>query len=406
MTYIDKCQTARLNQSITRRGSKVKVLHIVGDSKFGGGSAVILTLARVAKSLGWTVDVLTTDAVFHEVLAREQIGILDLDVIWRDTRPMRDCIGLWRLYAFLRSHDYDIIHTHTSKGGFVGRLAARAARIPTVVHTVHGFAFHEESSRSALLLYSSLERLAALFCEKIITVSEFHRTRALGLGIAKPEKIVAVPNGILENRIKPRSHKKELRRSWGVSDKELVLLSTGRLSEQKGLEFLIRCVPFIRERPDLRFKVVIAGEGPLRERLERISEEVGVSGQVLFIGFQPDVGGLLAASDVVVLPSLWEGLSIALLEAMAAAKPIVTTLIGSNIEVTRNGQAAVLVPPKDPAALAEAVISLAVNPSLRASITAAARQIFLSQYTEARMASEYKRIYLELARPTEKSANI
>ena len=161
----------------------LKVLHVGGGSEFGGGAEIILCLAEVAKALGCQVDVLITDPIGIEFFSKANIGVIPLDVIWRGVNPIRDLWGLYRLYRFLLEHDYTIVHTHTSKAGFVGRLAARLARVKIIVHTVHGFAFHEESHPLMLRLYASLERFAAHSCDKIVTVSKFHRKWALNLGI-------------------------------------------------------------------------------------------------------------------------------------------------------------------------------------------------------------------------------
>ena len=379
-----------------RPKSTPNVLHIVGDSKFGGGGIVILQLAGLARRLGWHVDVLTTDAVLQGVLSERDVGVVDLDVIWRDIKPGRDLRGLYDLYRFLRRNDYDLVHTHTSKAGFVGRLAATLAGVPVVVHTVHGFAFHEESHPLALRFYSSLERMAARWCHRVVTVSQFHRRWALELNIGNAQRIVAIPNGIPEGRVVADVDPQDIRRDWAVAPGSLLILSAGRLAPQKGIEYLIRAVSILTNQLAVPFKVVLAGDGPLRPELERMVRDLGIEDKVLFAGFRKDIGNLLAASDLVVLPSLWEGLSIALLEAMAAGKPVVTTTIGSNVEVTRGEEAAILIPPKDAEALADAIARFAEDASTANVKAKNARAAYKACYTEDRMLEGYKALYNEL----------
>lgn len=375
-----------------------KVLHIVGDSKFGGGSVIVLRLAEMARRMGCEVDVLTTDHVFQEALAAQGIGFVNLDVSWRDIRLARDLRGLFKLRQFLRHSDYSFVHTHTSKAGVVGRIAARLAGIPHIVHTVHGFAFHEESSRRALLAYSTIERMAAFFCHRIVTVSEFHRGWALKLRIGSKGKVVAIPNGLDALRVQSTKSREEIRMELNLNPNTFMVLTTGRLAEQKGLEHLLGAIAEVKQRLQSPFKLILAGTGPLQERLEQLISELSIADCVQFLGFRRDISDLLAASDVVVLPSLREGLSIALLEAMAAGKPIITTTIGSNIEATRNGIAAKLVAPKDSRALADAILEFAGNRELAATKGQAAQQAFNDFYTEERMLDGYRGLYQQLMR--------
>ena len=373
----------------------MKILHIVGDSKFGGGSIVILRLSQKAKELGWKVDVLTTDQTFNEVLMDNGIGVIDLDVISRNINPVRELWGLYKLYRFLWRSDYEIVHTHTSKAGFVGRLAAKLAGIPIIIHTVHGFAFHEESRPLTLWFYASLERIASHWCDKIVTVSEFHRKWALKLGIGNEEKVLAIPNGIPEERVVPKRSKEEIRKELNLTQ-EIVILSTGRLAPQKGLEYLIKSIPILFSKVKKSFKVLLVGEGPLKSYLENLIKTLGIEQYVKFLGFRNDIGNLLSISDIVVLPSLREGLSIALLEAMAAGKPIVATNIGSNSEVIKDGVSGLLVPSKDHKALAEAVMKILLNPDLAKKLGNSARVVYQNYYTEDRMLNEYVKLYKSL----------
>jgi glycosyltransferase involved in cell wall biosynthesis len=373
----------------------VRVIHVVGNSRFGGAGWIILGLARMARAEGWHVDILTTDPVFQRYIRRQGFGVIELDVIRRDIRPLWDLGGLFRLRDFLRRERYDIVHTHTSKGGIVGRLAATLSGVPVIVHTVHGFGFHERSSLPALLAYSAMEKAAAPWCDRIVSVSEFHRQWALDLRICNARKIVAIPNGVADARLANAAHNHALRQQLGAGEGDLLILSMARLAEDKGFSYLLRAASTLAAG-NLRFRIAIAGEGPERESLEALARNLRVDHLVTFLGFRGDVAELLAASDMVVLPSLREGLSIALLEAMSAAKPIIATTIGSHREVVSQAEVARLVPPANVKALSDAILNLAGDPAAMTRLGATARALFESRYTEARMLDSYKQLYFDL----------
>jgi glycosyltransferase involved in cell wall biosynthesis len=380
---------------LSRRATgPVRVLHIVGESRYGGAAKIILGLGHVAQAEGWQADILTTDPIFQQAVTQHGLGLVNLDVIRREIRPLWDLGGLARLYSFLRNEAYDIVHTHTSKGGFVGRLAARFAGVPLIVHTVHGFAFHEDSPTRIQRFYSALERIASRWCDHVVTVSEFHRKWAIELKMCSPDRITAIPNGLADPE-KPKVKAEELRAQLGVRGDDLVILNISRLAQQKGLEYLIQAaaaLPPMRRR----VQIIIAGDGPAREQLERLAVELGVTDRVRFIGFREDVVDLLAACDMVVLPSLREGLSISLLEAMAAGKPIVASNIGSQREVAYHAEMARFVPPANATSLTEAIVQFAGDPMLMARLAKNARMVYEKFYTEDRMLQAYRQLYLDL----------
>ena len=374
----------------------MKLLHIIGDSRFGGAGRIILGLSRMAKAEGWEVDILTTDPTFQEAVRQHGLGLLNLDVIRRSIRPVWDLGGLLRLRSFLRRESYRIVHTHTSKGGFVGRLAASLAGVPVIIHTMHGLAFHERSPLFTRIFYSTLERIAAEKCNQIVSVSDFHREWAIDLGICKRSRIVTIPNGIADQR-HPTAAALMLRRQLGFSSEDLMLLTVARLAPEKGLECLIAAAALLRVQVP-RCRVVIAGDGPVRWRLERLAQQHGISDRITFLGYRQDVPDLLAACDVVVLPSLREGLSISLLEAMAAGKPIVASSIGSHVEVASQAHIAKLVTPADERALARAIADLLGDPRTMKDLGTNARRLFELRYTEQGMLSAYRELYRHLLR--------
>jgi glycosyltransferase involved in cell wall biosynthesis/ribosomal protein S18 acetylase RimI-like enzyme len=373
----------------------MRVLHIIGDSRLGGIARIILGLGRIAHADNWHVDVLATDSAVQDVLKRQSIGIVNRDMIRREIRPLWDLWGLLRLCRFLRRERYDIVHTHTSKGGFIGRLAAWLAGVPVIVHTVHGFAFHEHSPAVTRRVYTALERLAQGWCHRIVSVSEFHARWALELGICSREKIQAIPNGLTPQDRSSPCDRAGVRRRLGIGEDEVLILSPARLAPDKGLAYLIEAAAMLR-RCVPKYRVLIAGDGPIRDGLEHLTRVLNVSDSVSFLGFRDDIGDLMDACDLVVLPSFREGLSMSLLEAMAAGKPIVATSIGSNRELTSQGDVARLVPPADSWALAAAIHSLARDPARRARLAAEARSLFAARYTEDRMLNEYRQLYQSL----------
>ena len=377
----------------------MKVLHVVGDSEFGGGALIICRLAAMCQNIGWHVDVLTTNPRLQRELRKQKTGVVDLHFIRREI-SLHDLKGLFQLWWYLIRNRYTVVHTHTSKAGFVGRLAASLAGVPAIIHTAHGFAFHENSPRRLVSFYTWLERLAGHACDRIVTVSEFHRCWGIALRLAGARKIVAIPNGIATDRVSADLDRESVRRSLGLHGEVVMLLTVGRLAEQKGLEDLLEAGSFLARESALDFKIVLAGSGPLSSSLAKTVTKLGIQDRVDFVGFRSDVGNLLEASDIVVLPSLREGLSISMLEAMGRGKPIVATSIGSNLEITENGKAALTVPPMNSRMLADAISKLATDSSLRDSLGQEARKIFESRYTEKHMLAAYRAQYLELLHQT------
>jgi glycosyltransferase involved in cell wall biosynthesis len=378
-----------------RQANQIKLLHVVGNSAFGGAARIILRLGQLAKEEGWQADILTTDPTFQDAARQHGIGVVDLDVIRRPIRPLWDLTGLVRLWRFLRRESYTIVHTHTSKGGFVGRLAARLAGVPVIVHTAHGFAFHEQSPVLTRAVYSALERLASYSCDRIAFVSEFHRRWAEKLRMCPPGKMVAIPNGIAPRQKSQRIDPVKLRHELGTPEGGLVALTMGRLAAEKGIEYLIGAAAMLRHS-EPRLRIWIAGDGPERAQLKSLAAAQKVADRVIFLGHREDIGDLLAACDVVVLPSLREGLSIALLEAMAAAKPIIATSIGSNLEVAGQADMALIVRPEDSRALYQAIMKCARDQDLRIKLGGHARIHCENRYTEERMLQGYRQVYLDL----------
>lgn len=363
---------------------------------------MVAELARAAAEHGCLVSVMTTNERFKSWLAERAPGTtaIHLDVASRPINPFRDCRDVVRLCRYLRSHRFDLVHTHTSKAGVLGRLAARLASVPAIVHTAHGFAVHERSSHLAIRAFAAAERLAARWCDLVVTVSEFHREWAIRLRLCAPQKVVAIPNGIPDvgsHRAGPAGASPE---EAGAAPSATVLCPS-RLEPGKGLEDLIEAAARLGEGgAGVRF--LVAGEGSLRQDLGCQISSGGAPVQLL--GFREDIPALLRQADVVVMPSHREGLSIVLLEALAAGKAIVATAVGGNAEALGFGRAGRLVPVGDPAGLAKAVAELVGDPSERAALGSRARARFEAEYRSEVMSQRYLAAYALVTQPSRRTS--
>jgi glycosyltransferase involved in cell wall biosynthesis len=380
--------------------SKSRILHVVGGSDYGGGSKVILNIARGAAAAGAQVDVLTTNPQMSSEAHELGLGVVDLDAIGATVRPIKSTAGLVRLVSYLRRHRYDIIHTHTSRAGAIGRLAAWSAHTPVIIHTVHGFAFHDRSPYWQRLPVAAVERLASTVSDRVITVSLHHRQLAEASRAVPARKLVAIPNGIAIDEPSQKTRLAEARRELLLPSTNVALLCHGRLAPQKGLDYLLEALAILRKSGQLldRVTVSLVGDGVLADRLRTEVAERGLENTVQLLGFRQDIPQLIEAADVVVLPSLREGLSIALLEAMAHGALVLVSNIPSNVELVRDGENGLTFAVADSAALAAALERTLANLAELRPLGQTARSEIASTYSVERMQDAYNRVYeVELA---------
>ncbi len=370
-----------------------RLLHVVGDSAFGGGAKIIRALGSAAVDAGYDVDVLTSDDRFRGELEGTGLRPVDLDVIVRQVDPVRDIAGLIALTRFMRRTAYDLVHTHTSKAGVIGRLAAATANTQTVVHTVHGFAYHRGTARPLKAAATVAEVVAARACDAVVTVGRYQVEALANVRAFPARKLVHIPNGIPDPRSGSARDPVAVRAELGLAATQAVLVCHGRLVPSKALDVLLHSLEYLAAH-EMHPACLVVGDGPMRSALEEVARARGLSDHVVFTGFRRDVADLVAAADVVVLPTYREGLSIALLEALAAGRAIVTTDIPGNVEAADG--AAVLVPTGDPVAIGRAVAELLTRPERRAELETAARARYEARYSETAMATSYLRLYQSL----------
>jgi len=371
----------------------MKVLQVLGGGTWGGGSVVVMAYISAMIRRGDEVWVLCLDDDVERRFAEAGCKTVRSRFWFHPINPF-DVVPFIELWRLCRREKFDLVATHTSKGGFLGRLAAKAAGAPHIVHHAHGFAFRETQKRWIQRCYITLERLASRACDLIISVSEDHRQGGLRERVAPPEKIVTVLNGIdvdsFRSQPKPRG-------------RDLVIGIASRLAPKKGIGDLIEAFPAIHAaHPNARLMLV--GDGPSRVDLEAQARRTGLAHRIEFTGFREDVPEILASFDIVIQPSISEGLSISVLEAMAAAKPLVACDIQGNREIITDFQNGLLVPPSDPPRLAKAIAWLLDHPSPAQALAARARADCQARFSRDRMVKQILESYDGVVRPASQGA--
>jgi glycosyltransferase involved in cell wall biosynthesis len=373
---------------------KIRVLEMIDRPFLGGGQIVLLSLARHLDRERFEVAVCAAAGGPLEDEVR-RLGF----VFHPAAFSKKPSLGLLRgLECLLVENRIGLLHTHGGVAGLFGRWAAHRAGTPAVIHTLHGIHYLHYRNRLIKNVYIRLERRCSKFTDAVICVSEADRTQALRHRLADESRIRLIRNGI--ETTPPRSGPAWDRRLLELQRKlnldRPIVGAVARLHRQKGVSYLFRAAETILlAHPEA--KIVVVGGGPLETEFRAMTAKEGFGRSVAFLGERADASEILALFDVFVLPSLWEGLPLALVEAAAAGKPIVATDIDGVREVVRNGETGLLVPPRDSAALAAAVLRLLDDPDLAGRLAGRARAEVPPLYTVERMVSETASLYLEIA---------
>jgi len=341
---------------------RVKVLHLITKCIDGAGMNTLVTVVGL-KRLGFDVVVAGgPGGGLYAEAERADVRTLVLTHMKPTLSPMHDCVMLLQLYRLFKRERFTIVHTHSSKAGVLGRVAARLARVPIVIHTVHGFAFHEFAHPLLRWFYVNIERLCARFCSKMIFVARLLADEAATRGICSPPAAEVIYSAIDLDSIAsccvdPVAIKKE----FGIPRDDSVVASVGRLDMNKNLRDLLFAGEMVLQKhPKTTFLIV--GDGPQRAELVESAGALGISEKVVFAGHQADIPAILKCVDVYAVPSLYEGLGRAMTEALASGKPVVANAINAIPELVIDGVTGFLVTPRDPKMLAERIGCLLSNP--------------------------------------------
>ncbi len=354
---------------------KIKIVYIICNFAFGGAERFLLDLIKHLNLERYEVHILTImgggplEKEFKDLNVRIQIF----------KKKTKLGLGiLWQIYCYLKREKPQIVHTHLFAGDTWGRIAAILAGAPIIISTEHNTNLDEG------LLKRLIKRILSYKTDKIVAVSNAVSDYSIRVDKKKKKKILVIPNGICFEKFVPKAKKFEHIPILGV---------IGRLEIQKGHAYLFQALNLVKDIP---WKLWLVGEGSLRKKLEKQVKELSLEERVSFLGAQYNVLEILQTIDIFILPSLWEGLGIAVLEAAAMAKPIIASKVGGIPEIIEDKKTGLLVEPKKVTDLGEAIRWMLGHENEANEMGRCARKIVLEKFDIEKMVKEYEKLYERL----------
>ncbi len=380
----------------------VRVLHVITRLDPGGSAEnTLLTVARLDKSRFEVHLAVGTTAgdpgpTLDEARA-SGVALFEIPELVRAIAPLADWRALRSLRRIMHSNAYDIVHTHTSKAGILGRLAAKLEGVPRIVHTPHGHVFYGYYGAVTTQLFVGLERWVAGFTDRLIALTQADLEDHIRFGIAPRQRFRVIHSGIdfsaFENGCS-KVDRAAIRSGLGIDPDGVVIGSLGRLTAIKGHRVLLEAFAMVRRRVANAW-LLLVGDGEERIALQTLVRELGVEHHTVFAGWRDDIAEVLGGMDIFVFPSINEGMGKALVEAMYAGVPCVATNVGGIPELIRHEQEGLLVAPAAPQELTDGVLRLLNHDAERSRFAATANKR-AQAYTAESMVEQIELLYDDL----------
>ncbi|MBN2288472.1 MAG: glycosyltransferase family 4 protein [Candidatus Glassbacteria bacterium] len=378
-----------------------KILRIIARLNIGGPALHCIILNSELDKRKYISQLVTGvespyEGNMYGLAQRKSVLPVVIDALGREIFFKEDFRALIKLVRLINLERPDIVHTHTAKAGTLGRIAAKLTGVPIIIHTFHGHVFHSYFGFFRTRFFLWLERVLAKFTDVIITVSEQQRDEIIKYRIAEPDKIIAIPLGLdLKPFIDSKADPNELRREFSIPEQTKLVGIVARLVPIKNHVCFLEAARLVLDHcSDVCFMII--GDGELRGALEQKARELGLQDRVIFMGFQHNLEKIYAGLDIVALSSYNEGLPVALIEAMAAGKPVISTEVGGVVDLILDGYNGLLVPSNQPGDLAEAVLYLLEHPERRKMMGEAGRNKVYPHFDKKRLVEDIDALYENL----------
>lgn len=383
----------------------MRIVHVITRLIIGGAQENTLLTCEGLSARGHEVHLISgpTEGPEGSLAERARTGpyhFEELPDLVRQVSPLRDFAALRSLRRRFELLRPDVVHTHSSKAGVLGRIAADLAGVPLIVHTIHGMSSNRTQGELTSAMYAAAERHCAKRCHGIVSVADAMTRQALAAGVGRPEQFRTIRSGMVTADFDPVKHDgRELRRQWGVSDSDVLVGTVARLFVNKGYEQLIPIMSLAAQR-SLPLKFVWVGDGAQREMYEAELSRRGLRDRVIITGLLPpsEMPRVLSSIDLLAHTSQWEGLPRAVVQAMLMGKPAISFDIDGGPEVVIPGETGELVRLGDLEGFADAIEKLSADDALRNRYGVTGRARCLVEFDHRVMVERLEALYGELAR--------
>lgn len=383
---------------------KIKVLRIINRFNIGGPTYNATFLTRYldgyeTKLVGGLPEAGESDSLY--ILEKYDVEPVLIEEMVRKPSLSSDQKAYRRLKKIIKEYKPDIVHTHASKAGALGRKAAYACKVPVVVHTFHGHVFHSYFGRFKTRLFKTIERSLAKKADAIIAISEIQKQELTEKHrICSPDKVRVIPLGfdLLPFHEKRKEHREEKRKSLGLKDGEIAIAIVGRLAPIKNHDFFLDVMSDVLVKTEKTVKVFIVGDGSEREQIERKVKEINKihNNSIVLTSWVSDIGAFNAGMDIICLTSNNEGTPVSLIEAQAAKIPVVTTDVGGVRDIVVDGDTGFIVPVKDRVGYVNRVLELVENEKRREEMSQNGWNFVKEKFHYETLVDNMNQLYKEL----------
>ena len=386
--------------TITPPVPDMRVSHIITRLIVGGAQEnTLATVVGLRQIPGTEVDFISGPTSGPEgSLEREAGSLIIVPELVRPIHPVKDMLALRKLERILRERKPEIVHTHSGKAGIIGRLAAKRAGVPVIIHTIHGPSFGKFQNAASNFIFRRAEKIAARATTHFVVVADAMKNQYLAAGIGRPEQYTKIFSGFALGPFLATGNDGELRKKLGIASDDFVIGKIARLFKLKGHDDLFAVAPeLVRQNPKIKFLLI--GDGEWRGRFESLAQTQGLQKHFIFTGLVPpdDVPKYTGIMDALVHLSLREGLPRAVPQALAAAKPVVAYDCDGAREACLEGHTGFLVRPGDFATLMNRLLQLGGDPALCRRFGQAGQDFARENFSVEKMVRDIYNLYMKLA---------